>query len=69
MQVTKLLSDGSALKLSSYYYNPPSNVSYDGIGIEPDHKVELDEYWEQRFFKMPIEEDAQLQYAISLLEE
>ena len=67
MQTTKRLSDGSAVKISSALYNPPSNVSYDKIGITPHSVVELKEEWEQRFYKMPKEEDTQLQMAISLL--
>ena len=67
MQTTRLLSDGSALKLSVAFYNPPSNVSYDKTGIKPDYEVSLTEYWENRYFKMPVEEDTQLQKAIELL--
>ena len=67
MQTTRLLSDGSALKLSTAFYNPPSNVSYDLIGITPDYIVEPDEEWLDRFFKMPKEKDTQLQKAIELL--
>lgn len=67
MQTTRLLSDGSALKLSVAFYNPPSNVSYDKTGIKPDYEVSLTEYWENRYFKMPEEEDTQLQKAIELL--
>lgn len=67
MQTTRLLSDGSALKLSIAFYNPPSNVSYDKIGVKPDFEVKLTEYWESRYFKMPVEEDTQLQKAIEVL--
>lgn len=67
LQTTRLLSDGSALKLSTAFYNPPSNKSYDKVGITPDFEIELDEEWNDRFFKMPKDEDAQLQKAISLL--
>lgn len=67
LQTTKLLSDGSAIKLSTAYYNPPSNVSYDKIGITPDFDVDLDEEWESRFFKMPKDKDAQLIKAIEIL--
>ncbi len=68
LQTTRFLSDGSALKLSTAFYNPPSNVSYDKIGITPDYEVELTEEWNDRFFKMPKEEDTQLQKAISLFD-
>ena len=69
MQTTRLLPDGSALKLSIAFYNPPSNVSYDKIGIKPDYEITLPEEWENRYFKMPKEEDTQLQKAIELLTE
>ncbi len=67
MQTTRVLVDGSTLKLSSAFYNPPSNVSYDKIGIKPDYEIALPEEWENRFFKMPKEEDIQLQKAIEIL--
>lgn len=67
MQTTFNLEDGSAIKMSTAFYNPPSNESYDGKGITPDYEVKLDEKWESRFYKMPKEEDAQLQKAISLI--
>lgn len=41
MQSTFPLTDGSYLTLTMAYYNPPSDVNYDGIGIKPD--VEVDE--------------------------
>ncbi len=67
MQSTRLLSDGSALKLSTAFYNPPLNVSYDGIGIIPDHEIELDEEWTDRFYKMPKDEDSQLKKALDVI--
>ena len=39
MQSTFTFSDGSALTLTTAYYNPPSDVNYDGIGVEPDFTV------------------------------
>lgn len=67
MQTTRFLSDGSAMKLSTAFYNPPSNESYDGIGITPDFETELDEEWSSRFYKMPKESDAQLIKAIEVI--
>ena len=43
MQSTIGFSDKSTLTLTVAYYNPPSNVNYDGIGITPDVVVELEE--------------------------
>ncbi len=67
MQTTYTLSDGSAFKLSTAFYNPPSNESYDGIGITPDKTVDLTDEWKNRFYKMPKEEDEQLKKAIELV--
>lgn len=67
VQITKVLPDGSAIRLSSYYYNPPCNVSYDGIGVEPDHTVCLSQEEKKIFHKLPREEDPQFLFAISLL--
>ena len=67
LQTTFSVSDGSAIKLSTAFYNPPKNVSYDKIGIKPDFEVDLKKEWENRFFKMPKEEDTQLQKAIEVL--
>ena len=67
MQSVEEFKDGSALKYSSSLYTPPSKESYNGEGITPDHVVELDEKWQDNFFKMPREEDVQLLKAIELL--
>ena len=42
MQSTFPLSDGSYVTLTVAYYNPPSGVNYDGVGILPDVVVEDD---------------------------
>ena len=39
-QSTFLLYDGSGITLTISYYNPPSDVNFDGIGVIPDIKVE-----------------------------
>jgi carboxyl-terminal processing protease len=67
MQTTRVLSDGSGLKLSTAFYNPPKNVSYDGIGITPDHVISPKEEWKDKFYMMPMEEDLQLQKALEVL--
>ncbi len=43
MQSTFPLSDGSYLTLTMAYYNPPSDVNYDGVGVKPDIEVEASE--------------------------
>ncbi|MBQ0109946.1 MAG: PDZ domain-containing protein [Clostridiales bacterium] len=67
MQTTHVFEDGSAVKTSTAYYNPPCNVSYDAIGVSPDVEVKLDEKWEDKFYQMPREEDTQLAKAIEII--
>ncbi len=67
MQTTFSIGDGSAIKLSTAFYNPPKNVSYDKIGVKPDHDIDIKEEWQNRFFKMPNEEDTQLLKAIEII--
>lgn len=69
MQTISPLSDGSAVKLTSSYYNPASGVSYDGIGIHPDVEISLTPEQLARFYLLSHEEDPQLQEAIRLLKE
>ncbi|MBQ3483670.1 MAG: hypothetical protein IJA78_05795 [Clostridia bacterium] len=54
-----------AIKLTVGYYNPPSGVNYDGVGIVPDTTVKLgDEAAKKHLFLLTEAEDAQLQKAI-----
>ncbi len=67
MQTTYALSDGTAVRLTVAYYNPPSGENYNGIGVIPDVKVILDE--EEPFVQGDPDQDPQLQAALSLLTE
>ncbi len=67
MQTITSLPDGSAVKLTSNFYNPASNVSYDGIGVHPDVEVKLTEEQSARFYLLSHEEDPQLQAALKAL--
>lgn len=69
MQTISPLSDGSAVKLTSSFYNPMSGVSYDGVGIHPDVEVILTAEQKSRFYLLSHEEDPQLQAALRLLSE
>lgn len=60
------LSDGSAVKITVQKYFTPSGVCIQGIGIEPDHLVELPKDLKVKV-SMTDEEDIQLQKAITLL--
>ena len=68
VQTITPLADGSAVKMTTRYYNPMSNVSYDGIGIVPDITVELTEEQSKRFYLLTLEEDPQMQAAIKALQ-
>lgn len=69
MQTITRLSDGSAVKLTTRYYNPASNQSYDGVGIVPDIPISLSADEQSRFYMLTHEEDRQLQAAIACLNE
>ncbi len=68
MQTTKMLPDGSAIKISTAFYNPPSNVSYDGIGIKPDYEIEYPAEWEGKLLQMPLDKDVHFQKALEILD-
>ncbi len=61
------LSDGSALHISTQFYLPPYSASFDGVGIEPNIKVELSEKSRKNFYMLSEEEDEQLFEAIKYL--
>ena len=43
MQTGISFSDGSALTMTTAYYNPPSRINYDGVGITPNRTLTADE--------------------------
>lgn len=61
------LPGGRAASISVSTYLPPSGVSYDGIGIVPDHEVLLPEETKEYYYKMTDEQDTQLQKAIEVV--
>lgn len=70
MQTVMMLSDGSGVSLTHRKYNPPYSENYHGIGVKPDHEVELsDEAKQISFYKLTDYNDNQLQYAIGLLKD
>lgn len=67
-QNTFRLGDGSAVKLTTSYYDPPSGVNYDGVGITPDVLVTVPEgYTVAGQYSLNESEDAQLQAAVAAL--
>lgn len=68
-QNTFPLSDGSAVALSTGKYFTPNGISLEGVGIEPDVKVPVDEETALSIYygKMPAEEDPQILAALEAL--
>ncbi len=64
MQSLITLSDGSGVRISTYFYNPPCGVNYEGIGIVPDIEIELPEELANKYYQLTDEEDVQLQKAL-----
>ncbi len=67
VQSTYPLSDGSAVKFSTEYYLPPSRISYDETGIEPDITVEFVESSSTNLYLLKEADDVQLMAAIEEL--
>ena len=61
------ISDGSAVRVSSSMYLPPYSENFEGVGVKPDVEASLaEEYKNVNLFKLPHEEDTQLQAALNL---
>jgi carboxyl-terminal processing protease len=61
------LPDGSAVKVTiSKYYTPNGNC-VDGVGLKPDYEVPLNDALTYKIQSLELEEDAQLQKAIEIL--
>ena len=67
VQTMHPLQDGSAIMTTVSRYFTPLGRVIDGVGLTPDHIVELDEYYTRRIGFLEFEEDLQLQYAVELL--
>ncbi|MBP5312348.1 MAG: PDZ domain-containing protein [Clostridia bacterium] len=62
------LSDGGYIKLTSFFYDPPTSENYDGEGIVPDVVVELpEEYANVNLSLIPEGEDDQMEAALDIL--
>ncbi|MBR4770505.1 MAG: S41 family peptidase [Clostridia bacterium] len=70
VQTTYSLGADTALKMTVARYSPPSNVNYDGVGIEPGTVVELTEEQEKiSVYLRTQENDPQLCAALALLDQ
>jgi carboxyl-terminal processing protease len=61
------LADKSAIILSTLEYFTPQGKSLSGVGLTPDHTVNLSEEEEQNFYALTHEQDKPLQKAIEVL--
>ena len=70
-QQTFRLSDGSAIAISTGHYQTPNGVTLAGVGVTPDVIVEVDDdtYLSLYYEQIAKADDAQLQAAISALED
>ncbi len=61
------LTDGSAVKVTIAKYYTPSGVCIDGIGIEPDYFVEMDEKLSAKIQSLDLDDDVQLKKALEVI--
>ena len=66
-QTTFTLQDGSAVKLTTFYYLTKGRNNYHGVGLHPDYEVTLTDEESRYFYRLTEADDPQLQKAISVL--
>ena len=59
------LSDGTVIKLTTFYYMTKSRVNYDTVGLSPDETVLLNEEQTRYFYTLDESNDPQLQAALA----
>ncbi|MBE6984073.1 MAG: S41 family peptidase [Ruminococcaceae bacterium] len=64
-QETFVLSDGSAVRISTGHYQTPNGVTLEGLGVTPDIVVEVDDETYYDIYYDRAEDDPQLDAAIS----
>lgn len=67
MQTAYPLDDGSAIVITTAYFNPPSGVNFNGVGIQPDYEVTLTAEQEKDFAYLDETTDPQLMKAIDVV--
>ena len=70
-QQTFVLSDGSAIAISTGHYQTPNGVTLEGIGVTPNVIIEVDEqtYYDLYYNRVQTQDDEQLQAAIAAVKE
>jgi carboxyl-terminal processing protease len=68
MQRIFTLSDGSGVRISINYYNPPYSENYHLKGVTPDITVEESEYYKDRAYLRGEDGDEQFKAALTELD-
>lgn len=67
MQDMYTLSDGSAIRITTAYFDPPKSENFNGVGIKPDFPVTLTADQEKNFDLLNENSDPQLKKAIEVV--
>lgn len=67
MQETFALSDGSAVRLTVAYFNPPSGINFHGKGLTPDIEITLTEDEQNYFYFLTDETDPVIKQAVKII--
>lgn len=69
MQTTYPLQDGSAIKMTTAFFNPPYSPNFNAIGVKPDKEVALSAQEEQQWKAgtLPLKDDPQFREALQEL--
>ena len=67
MQRTFGLSDGSAVRLTIAYFNPPSGINFNGEGLTPDVSVELTDDQSKYYYFLDDQTDPVIKEALKVL--
>lgn len=67
LQTVYPLEDGSAICLTTAYYNPASGINFHGVGVKPDYRVTLTAEQQKNLSALDKSQDPQLQKAIFVL--
>lgn len=65
LQTLYPLDDGSAVQLTTAYFDPPASANFDGVGLTPDYEVDLGR--DQLATMGSLDGDDQLEKAVSVL--
>lgn len=70
MQTLHTLSDGSAVSITTAYFNPPKSANFNAVGIVPDYEVVLSDSNQKLYASggLSDQDDTQLMKAIEVLE-